>query len=117
PRSRNLARTGRCSQSAAGPAPMTRTRNGCATVVSPGILKFQHDVQPEPVQGNIPPTHGQTPMKLPSLVKPAARRSRDALRNAYYAMYRQFRRPLPGEYQTYSYTRPDRYPWLFEFAA
>lgn len=56
-------------------------------------------------------------MKLPSLVKPVARKSRDALRNAYYAMYRQFRRPLPGEYQTYSYTRPDRYPWLFEFAA
>jgi SAM-dependent methyltransferase len=24
---------------------------------------------------------------------------------------------LPGEYQTYSYTRADRYPWLFEFAA
>ena len=32
-------------------------------------------------------------------------------------MYRKLRRPLPGEYQTYSYTRPDRYPWLFEFAA
>lgn len=56
-------------------------------------------------------------MKLPTLVKPVARKSRDALRNAYYAMYRQFRRPLPGEYQTYSYTRPDRYPWLFEFSA
>lgn len=56
-------------------------------------------------------------MKLPSLVKPVARRGREALRDAYYAMYRRFRRPLPGEYQTYSYTRPDRYPWLFEFAA
>jgi SAM-dependent methyltransferase len=56
-------------------------------------------------------------MKLTRLVKPMARKGREALRDAYYAMYRKFRRPLPGEYQTYSYTRPDRYPWLFEFAA
>jgi SAM-dependent methyltransferase len=56
-------------------------------------------------------------MKLPNLVKPIARKGRDALREAYYVMYRRLRRPLPGEYQTYSYTRPDRYPWLFEFAA
>jgi SAM-dependent methyltransferase len=56
-------------------------------------------------------------MKLPNLVKPIARKGRDALRSAYYVMYRKLRRPLPGEYQTYSYTRPDRYPWLFEFAA
>jgi SAM-dependent methyltransferase len=56
-------------------------------------------------------------MKLPQPVKVIARRSRDALRGFYYVMYRNLRRPLPGEYQTYSYTRPDRYPWLFEFAA
>jgi SAM-dependent methyltransferase len=56
-------------------------------------------------------------MKLPNFVKPIARKSRDALRDAYYVAYRRLRRPLPGEYQTYSYTRPDRYPWLFEFAA
>lgn len=56
-------------------------------------------------------------MKLPDLVKPMARKGRDAIREAYYVMYRKLRRPLPGEYQTYSYTRPDRYPWLFEFAA
>jgi SAM-dependent methyltransferase len=56
-------------------------------------------------------------MKVPNLVKPLARKGRDALRDAYYVMYRKLRRPLPGEYQTYSYTRPDRYPWLFEFAA
>jgi|SRR5580658_4395663 SAM-dependent methyltransferase len=32
-------------------------------------------------------------------------------------LYRQVRRPLPGEFQPYYYTRPDRYPWLFGFAA
>jgi len=56
-------------------------------------------------------------MKLLNLVRSPARKGRDALRSAYYAMYRMLRRPLAGEYQTYSYTRPDRYPWLFEFAA
>ena len=56
-------------------------------------------------------------MKLRNLVKSIARKGRDALRSVYYVMYRRLRRPLPGEYQTYSYTRPDRYPWLFEFAA
>jgi hypothetical protein len=24
---------------------------------------------------------------------------------------------IPGQFQTYSYTLPDRYPWLFQFAA
>jgi SAM-dependent methyltransferase len=56
-------------------------------------------------------------MKLRNLVRSPARKARDALRNAYYAVYRKLRRPLPGEYQPYSYTRADRYPWLFEFAA
>jgi SAM-dependent methyltransferase len=56
-------------------------------------------------------------MTLWKLARSAARKSREALRSAYYAMYRKLRRPLRGEYQTYSYTRPDRYPWLFEFAA
>ncbi len=56
-------------------------------------------------------------MKLWKLAKSSARKGREALRNAYYVMYRRLRRPLAGEYQTYSYTRPDRYPWLFEFAA
>jgi SAM-dependent methyltransferase len=56
-------------------------------------------------------------MKLWKLVKSTARTCREALRNVYYVMYRRLRRPLSGEYQTYSYTRPDRYPWLFEFAA
>lgn len=38
-----------------------------------------------------------------------ARKSRDTLR-------RRFRRSLPGRFQAYSHTLPDRYPWLFEFA-
>jgi SAM-dependent methyltransferase len=37
------------------------------------------------------------------------RTSRDALR-------RRLRRKVPGRFQAYSYTLPDRYPWLFEFA-
>jgi len=56
-------------------------------------------------------------MRLLELVKSTARKIREAARNVYYVMYRKLRRPLAGEYQTYSYTRPDRYPWLFEFAA
>ena len=56
-------------------------------------------------------------MNLWKLLKATARKGRDALRSLYYVMYRRLRRPLPGEYQTYSYTRPDRYPWLFEFAS
>ena len=56
-------------------------------------------------------------MKLWKLVKATARKCLEAPRNAYYVMYRRLRRPLAGEYQTYSYTRSDRYPWLFEFAA
>ncbi len=38
-----------------------------------------------------------------------ARKGRDALR-------RRFRRAVPGRFQAYSHTLPDRYPWLFEFA-
>ena len=38
-----------------------------------------------------------------------ARKSRDTLR-------RRFRRPVPGRFQPYSHTLPDRYPWLFDFA-
>jgi SAM-dependent methyltransferase len=38
-----------------------------------------------------------------------ARKSRDTLR-------RRFRRPVPGRFQAYNHTLPDRYPWLFNFA-
>jgi 2-polyprenyl-3-methyl-5-hydroxy-6-metoxy-1,4-benzoquinol methylase len=56
-------------------------------------------------------------LPLPVTLRKAARQGREALRAIYYALYRRFRRRLPGEYQTYSYTRPDRYPWLFKSAA
>jgi SAM-dependent methyltransferase len=50
-------------------------------------------------------------MKLPPLHLFAnlARKSRDSLR-------RRFRRPVPGRFQPYSHTLPNRYPWLFDFA-
>jgi SAM-dependent methyltransferase len=51
-------------------------------------------------------------MKLQVLQRLAGfmRTGRDALR-------RRLRRKVPGRFQAYSYTLPDRYPWLFEFAA
>lgn len=48
----------------------------------------------------------------------AARKGRNAIWGVCDGMYRKFiRRPLPGEYQPYYFTLPDRYPWLFSFAA
>jgi SAM-dependent methyltransferase len=46
-----------------------------------------------------------------------ANKGRHVLRDVWNSLRRRFRRPLPGEFQSYSFTRPDRYPWLFEFAA
>jgi SAM-dependent methyltransferase len=47
-----------------------------------------------------------------------ARKGRDTLWGICDGLYRKvIRRPLPGEYQPYYFTAPDRYPWLFEFAA
>lgn len=37
-------------------------------------------------------------------------------RKGCHTLRRRFRRPLPGQFQAYSHTLPDRYPWLFEFA-
>ena len=36
---------------------------------------------------------------------------------ARFALSRRLRRPVPGRFQPYVYTLPDRYPWLFSFAA
>lgn len=57
-------------------------------------------------------------MRLPSVgpFARAARTSRTATRLALSALWR-LRRPLPGRFQPYSHTLPDRYPWLFSFAA
>jgi 2-polyprenyl-3-methyl-5-hydroxy-6-metoxy-1,4-benzoquinol methylase len=45
------------------------------------------------------------------------RRVWNASRLALAALRRRVRQPLPGRFQPYSHTLPDRYPWLFEFAA
>ena len=46
-----------------------------------------------------------------------ARKGRHALWDVGNFVYRKFRRPVPGEFQPYYHTLPDRYPWLFGFAA
>jgi SAM-dependent methyltransferase len=58
-------------------------------------------------------------MKLPNLVtlKGVARKGRHAIWDVGNSLYRVVRRPVPGEFQPYYYTRADRYPWLFGFAA
>jgi SAM-dependent methyltransferase len=47
----------------------------------------------------------------------AARRGRAALQRAFPALGPKIRRPAPGGFQPYNFTLPDRYPWLFRFAA
>jgi len=58
-------------------------------------------------------------MKLPKLItlKDVARKVRNAIWDVGNSLYRRVRRPVPGEFQPYYYTLPDRYPWLFGFAA
>jgi SAM-dependent methyltransferase len=58
-------------------------------------------------------------MKLPKLttLKGVARKGRNAIWDVGNSLYRRVRRPVPGEFQPYYYTLPDRYPWLFGFAA
>jgi SAM-dependent methyltransferase len=43
--------------------------------------------------------------------------SRHALWDVGNVLYRLVRRPAPGAFQPYYHTAPDRYPWLFGFAA
>ncbi len=45
------------------------------------------------------------------------RRGRHVLWDVGNFVYRRFRRPVRGEFQPYYHTLPDRYPWLFGFAA
>jgi SAM-dependent methyltransferase len=58
-------------------------------------------------------------MKVPKLItlKGVARKGRNAIWDVGNSLYRRVRRPVPGEFQPYYYTLPDRYPWLFGFAA
>jgi SAM-dependent methyltransferase len=58
-------------------------------------------------------------MKGPILeqVLQRARRGHSAMLLASAALHRRLRNHLPGRFQPYSHTLPDRYPWLFQFAA
>jgi SAM-dependent methyltransferase len=58
-------------------------------------------------------------MKLPKLItlRGVARKGRNAIWDVGNSVYRRVRRPVPGEFQPYYHTLPDRYPWLFGFAA
>ena len=38
-------------------------------------------------------------------------------RRGRFEFGRRLRRPVEGRFQSYAYTLPDRYPWLFDFAA
>ncbi|HEY0748969.1 MAG TPA: class I SAM-dependent methyltransferase [Steroidobacteraceae bacterium] len=50
-------------------------------------------------------------------MKGVASKGRHALWDVWNSLRRRFRRPVAGEFQPYYFTRPDRYPWLFGFAA
>jgi SAM-dependent methyltransferase len=45
-----------------------------------------------------------------------ARRARDATRRTFRRLAARVRGPVPGLFQPYNHTLPDRYPWLFRFA-
>lgn len=38
------------------------------------------------------------------------------LRRSIFSLRHRVRRPMPGCFQPYHHTLPDRYPWLFGFA-
>jgi SAM-dependent methyltransferase len=48
---------------------------------------------------------------------PAARSLRNIWRQGCFEVARRLRRPVDGRFQPYAHTLPDRYPWLFDFAA
>jgi SAM-dependent methyltransferase len=50
------------------------------------------------------------------MLRTAAHAVRQALRRTFPSIAMRTRRRLPGQFQDRSYTLPDRYPWLFEFA-
>jgi 2-polyprenyl-3-methyl-5-hydroxy-6-metoxy-1,4-benzoquinol methylase len=51
------------------------------------------------------------------MLRGAVHKGRHALWDLGNFLYRLVRQPSPGEFQPYYYTAPDRYPWLFSFAA
>jgi SAM-dependent methyltransferase len=52
-----------------------------------------------------------------SPLKGIARMARDAMRRTFRRLVARVRGPVPGLFQPYNHTLPDRYPWLFRFAA
>jgi SAM-dependent methyltransferase len=57
------------------------------------------------------------PKRVKMTIAQAARKGRSALLSAFPALGPRLQRPVPGGFQPYNHTLPDRYPWLFEFAA
>jgi SAM-dependent methyltransferase len=51
------------------------------------------------------------------VIVPAPPSFRSILRRSSFEIRRRFRRPVAGRFQPYAHTLPDRYPWLFDFAA
>jgi SAM-dependent methyltransferase len=41
----------------------------------------------------------------------------NAIRHSFFCWRFRVRHPVPGRFQPYHHTLPDRYPWLFQFAA
>jgi SAM-dependent methyltransferase len=50
------------------------------------------------------------------MIATALSRIGQSIRRTIEKLNRRARRPMPGRFQAYDHTLPDRYPWLFEFA-
>jgi 2-polyprenyl-3-methyl-5-hydroxy-6-metoxy-1,4-benzoquinol methylase len=57
-------------------------------------------------------------MKIPtlSMLSDVSRKGFNAFRRAFPGLRRRIQLPVPGRFQPYNHTLPNRYPWLFEFA-
>jgi SAM-dependent methyltransferase len=62
------------------------------------------------------PSGGREFMSL-NMLRDAIRKGRSALRRAIPDLRRRMRSSVPGRFQPYNHTLPDRYPWLFQFAS
>jgi SAM-dependent methyltransferase len=71
--------------------------------------------QSEPVNGRVTAPATRAIVNLIPLN--GARRARDAMRRTLRRLVARIRGPVPGQFQPYNHTLPDRYPWLFRFAA
>jgi 2-polyprenyl-3-methyl-5-hydroxy-6-metoxy-1,4-benzoquinol methylase len=57
-------------------------------------------------------------MKIPTMsaLTEVSRKGRGVLRRVFPGLRREMQLPLPGRFQPYNHTLPNRYPWLFQFA-